>query len=372
VLAVFNATPTPRHNYRLGVPTAGRGRSSSTPTRGYGGSGVGNYGGVESVPVDSHGFHQSIVLTLPPLGAVFLAPDAGSVGDRRVGSAQPSSTVAPASRCGRPARRPSRSAIGVETSRPTTGHRDSPMTKSIRRREVGRCGTRHLVGRGRRTSARRSVPVPSTAGLAGRSGVALATRRCARSVGRRRRVAYRWHDDDWTGVESRRHGALRTAHRHVHRRGHVRRGDPAPAPAPRPRGHADRGDAGRSVPGDAQLGLRRRLPVRRAALLRRTRPVSPASSTPPTASGSASCSTSCTTTSGPKATCSGTVCAVLHRRLPHPVGRRGQRRRPGSDGVRRYFIENAVGWIRDFHLDGLRLDAVHAIVDPTPTRSSRS
>ena len=38
----------------------------------------------------------------------------------------------------------------------------------------------------------------------------------------------------------------------------------------------------------------------------------------------------------------------------------------GSDHVRRYFIENAVGWVRDFHLDGLRLDAVHAIVDPTP------
>jgi maltooligosyltrehalose trehalohydrolase len=36
-----------------------------------------------------------------------------------------------------------------------------------------------------------------------------------------------------------------------------------------------------------------------------------------------------------------------------------------SDEVRRYFIENAVQWIRDFHVDGLRLDAVHAIVDPT-------
>ena len=39
----------------------------------------------------------------------------------------------------------------------------------------------------------------------------------------------------------------------------------------------------------------------------------------------------------------------------------------GSDHVRRFFIESAVGWITDFHLDGLRLDAVHAIVDPTPT-----
>ncbi len=38
----------------------------------------------------------------------------------------------------------------------------------------------------------------------------------------------------------------------------------------------------------------------------------------------------------------------------------------GSDEVRRYFIENATGWIRDFHFDGLRLDAVDAIVDPRP------
>jgi maltooligosyltrehalose trehalohydrolase len=37
----------------------------------------------------------------------------------------------------------------------------------------------------------------------------------------------------------------------------------------------------------------------------------------------------------------------------------------GSDEVRRYFTENAVMWLRDFRLDGLRLDAVHGIVDPT-------
>ncbi|MFO7923267.1 MAG: malto-oligosyltrehalose trehalohydrolase [Bacteroidales bacterium] len=34
-----------------------------------------------------------------------------------------------------------------------------------------------------------------------------------------------------------------------------------------------------------------------------------------------------------------------------------------SDGVRRYFIENALMWLRDFGIDGLRLDAVHAIKD---------
>ena len=35
----------------------------------------------------------------------------------------------------------------------------------------------------------------------------------------------------------------------------------------------------------------------------------------------------------------------------------------GSDGVRRFFIENALMWLRDYHCDGLRLDAVQAIID---------
>jgi maltooligosyltrehalose trehalohydrolase len=36
---------------------------------------------------------------------------------------------------------------------------------------------------------------------------------------------------------------------------------------------------------------------------------------------------------------------------------------PDSDAVRQYFIDNACMWVRDFHIDGLRLDAVHAIYD---------
>ena len=36
---------------------------------------------------------------------------------------------------------------------------------------------------------------------------------------------------------------------------------------------------------------------------------------------------------------------------------------PGSDEVRRYFIENALYWIREFHIDALRLDAIHGIFD---------
>jgi maltooligosyltrehalose trehalohydrolase len=35
----------------------------------------------------------------------------------------------------------------------------------------------------------------------------------------------------------------------------------------------------------------------------------------------------------------------------------------GSDGVRRFITDNAVRWVTDFHLDGLRLDAVHAVTD---------
>ena len=36
---------------------------------------------------------------------------------------------------------------------------------------------------------------------------------------------------------------------------------------------------------------------------------------------------------------------------------------PHSDEVRRYFIDNALQWLRDYHIDGLRLDAVHALHD---------
>ncbi|HET9282036.1 MAG TPA: malto-oligosyltrehalose trehalohydrolase [Candidatus Angelobacter sp.] len=39
---------------------------------------------------------------------------------------------------------------------------------------------------------------------------------------------------------------------------------------------------------------------------------------------------------------------------------------PGSEGVRRYFVENALYWIREYHFDGLRLDAVQTIYDSSP------
>jgi len=76
LVAVFNFTPVPRYNYQIGIPSAGRWRevlNSDAPL--YGGSGQGNLGGVEAVPVSMHGHMHSITLTLPPLGALFLKPE---------------------------------------------------------------------------------------------------------------------------------------------------------------------------------------------------------------------------------------------------------------------------------------------------------
>ncbi|HEX4334204.1 MAG TPA: malto-oligosyltrehalose trehalohydrolase [Usitatibacter sp.] len=39
----------------------------------------------------------------------------------------------------------------------------------------------------------------------------------------------------------------------------------------------------------------------------------------------------------------------------------------GSRAVRDFFVHNALYWIEEFHLDGLRLDAIHAIADDSPT-----
>jgi maltooligosyltrehalose trehalohydrolase len=39
---------------------------------------------------------------------------------------------------------------------------------------------------------------------------------------------------------------------------------------------------------------------------------------------------------------------------------------PGCDAVREWVLQSAEQWVRDFHVDGLRLDAIHAIVDTSP------
>ena len=73
VVAVLNWTPIVRHDYRIGVPEAGFYEELlNSDAEVYGGSNVGNEGGRQTEDVPRHGHQQSLVLTLPPMGALIL------------------------------------------------------------------------------------------------------------------------------------------------------------------------------------------------------------------------------------------------------------------------------------------------------------
>jgi 1,4-alpha-glucan branching enzyme len=73
VLVACNLTPIVRYGYRVGVPVSGYWREAlNSDSDAYGGANVGNSGGLDTEPVPSHGHMQSLSLTLPPLGVVFL------------------------------------------------------------------------------------------------------------------------------------------------------------------------------------------------------------------------------------------------------------------------------------------------------------
>ena len=76
ILIVCNFTPVPRYNYRVGVPRGGRWRELlNSDAEFYGGSGMGNQGGVEAQPMPYEDLHQSLSLTLPPLSVLFFKPE---------------------------------------------------------------------------------------------------------------------------------------------------------------------------------------------------------------------------------------------------------------------------------------------------------
>jgi 1,4-alpha-glucan branching enzyme len=73
---VANFAGMPHHDYRVGLPMAGRWREVvNTDSAVYGGSGVGNLGAVEAEEHPWHGRPASAVLQLPPAGVLYLAPD---------------------------------------------------------------------------------------------------------------------------------------------------------------------------------------------------------------------------------------------------------------------------------------------------------
>ena len=71
LLFVLNFTPVPRWNYRVGVPLKGLWKEVlNSDSHEYGGSGQGNFGGVETAPIRYHGRPVSLNVTVPPLGMV--------------------------------------------------------------------------------------------------------------------------------------------------------------------------------------------------------------------------------------------------------------------------------------------------------------
>ncbi len=66
---------------------------------------------------------------------------------------------------------------------------------------------------------------------------------------------------------------------------------------------------------------------------------------------------------GPEGNYAGEFGPYFTDRYQTPWGRAMNFDGPGSDEVRQYFIQNALYWLRDFHFDALRLDALHAILD---------
>ena len=73
VLVVCNFTPVPRYEYRVGVPKTGFWREMVNTDAGvYGGSNLGNNGGVEAEAIGLHGEQASVSLTLPPLATIIL------------------------------------------------------------------------------------------------------------------------------------------------------------------------------------------------------------------------------------------------------------------------------------------------------------
>jgi 1,4-alpha-glucan branching enzyme len=75
LLAVFNFTPMPRYNHRVGVPAGGIWRELlNSDAAEYGGGGLGNFGRVEAAPVHWHGRPQMLTITLPPLAVVYFKP----------------------------------------------------------------------------------------------------------------------------------------------------------------------------------------------------------------------------------------------------------------------------------------------------------
>jgi 1,4-alpha-glucan branching enzyme len=73
IVMIANFTPVPRAEYRIGVPEQGfYVELLNSDSAMFGGSNIGNGGGVSTEPIAAHGFDQSLRLMIPPLGCLLL------------------------------------------------------------------------------------------------------------------------------------------------------------------------------------------------------------------------------------------------------------------------------------------------------------
>jgi 1,4-alpha-glucan branching enzyme len=72
IAVVCNFSPVARDSYRVGVPTRGFWKELlNTDAVQYGGSGHGNFGGADTVPIPLHGRRYSLTIDIPPLSVLF-------------------------------------------------------------------------------------------------------------------------------------------------------------------------------------------------------------------------------------------------------------------------------------------------------------
>jgi 1,4-alpha-glucan branching enzyme len=76
IVVIANFTPVPREGYRVGVPKPGFYREIlNSDAAGFGGSNMGNAGGLPSDELPWQGQPHSILVTVPPLAVVYFKPE---------------------------------------------------------------------------------------------------------------------------------------------------------------------------------------------------------------------------------------------------------------------------------------------------------
>jgi len=84
IVCVLNFSPNPLYDFRVGVPGPGYWKEIlNTDANVYGGGNIGNNGGLQAEAMSNHGQPFSVMMTIPPLGAVYFKGEVLPVGSER-------------------------------------------------------------------------------------------------------------------------------------------------------------------------------------------------------------------------------------------------------------------------------------------------